>query len=790
MSDTTERFAKYGESIPVIQYVIDSLQAAQRYNPLDSVSPAAILWPDSDGQWKPIVDIIKTMLPHILVLGEYAPETKTGPAIWIRCVVDGSLPEILDVNENVPVIYMPNVSRQLLRAVEDCPEEIKPLVELQYRGITWLQRNGKDWTVESFLVSDDGGLGLDVARDKKTRQAMLNALQELATTPLTRLQGKHLEAEDFDNLMVEDTPRELLTWMNAPDVAREQWSADKWTAFCSQCKSNFELDPEADGPLVAGEKLGRRKGAWSAVWQRFSESPSLYSDIPGILRQAKPSELLFDREPWPDENETLENALREALAEVGKLDAATARNRIQELEKEHAERRGWVWSRLGESPLAQSLQHLHDLAKHTEHAVAGEKLSTIVEAYKSGGSRADAAVLDSISCLKKSNDSDAVTAAVHALYGTWLDDTCRNFQKVVADELKANPKLQLESTNANPGECLLFVDGLRYDIGSRLVERLKRESFTPEIDWRISPFPTVTATAKTAVSPVAGKLQGKQNCADFQPSLKEGASLTTDRFRKMLEEEGYRIIDSSETPGPLGDDARGWSEYGEFDTLGHKLQSKMAARVDEQIDLIADRVSELLEAGWRSVRIITDHGWLLLPGGLPVVKLPKYLTESRWSRCALVKESGHVDVPTAPWYWNSLDQVAFAPGCSCFVKGNEYAHGGISLQESIVPDIVVTSTSTVSGPALSIEDVQWLGLRCRLTTSGEGGAYYADIRTKVMDPESSVLSGKEKRPVDREGRAGLLVEDDSLIGIAAVIIVLDSSGDVVAKQSTTIGGEE
>ena len=46
----------------------------------------------------------------------------------------------------------------MLRAVEECPDAIKPLVELQYRGAVSTQKNGKDWTVRAFLVSDDGGL--------------------------------------------------------------------------------------------------------------------------------------------------------------------------------------------------------------------------------------------------------------------------------------------------------------------------------------------------------------------------------------------------------------------------------------------------------------------------------------------------------------------------------------------------------------------------------------------------------------------------------------------------------
>lgn len=57
------------------------------------------------------------------------------------------------------MLYLPSVSRQEIRAVEECPRELQPLAEIPYRGILWGQRNGKDWTVAAFLQSQEGGLG-------------------------------------------------------------------------------------------------------------------------------------------------------------------------------------------------------------------------------------------------------------------------------------------------------------------------------------------------------------------------------------------------------------------------------------------------------------------------------------------------------------------------------------------------------------------------------------------------------------------------------------------------------
>ena len=36
-----------------------------------------------------------------------------------------------------------------------------------------------------------------------------------------------------------------------------------------------------------------------------------------------------------------------------------------------------------------------------------------------------------------------------------------------------------------------------------------------------------------------------------------------------------------------------------------------------EVEAIAHRVQSLRRAGWARVRVVTDHGWLLVPGGLP-----------------------------------------------------------------------------------------------------------------------------------------------------------------------------
>jgi len=172
--------------------LIDALQAslAEALRSPDGVAaPVALLWTDADGQWRPLIATLMRAVPELYVLGPYAPGEQQGPVIWLKCIIERSLPEISPPPGVVPILYLPNVSRQDLRAGGDCPPNLQPLIELQYRGAVWHQRNGRDWTVDAFLTSEDG-VGLDISKDNRTRDSMLRALALLAPEPLTGLRGR------------------------------------------------------------------------------------------------------------------------------------------------------------------------------------------------------------------------------------------------------------------------------------------------------------------------------------------------------------------------------------------------------------------------------------------------------------------------------------------------------------------------------------------------------------------------------------------------------------------------
>ena len=254
-------------------------------------------------------------------------------------------------------------------------------------------------------------------------------------------------------------------------------------------------------------------------------------------------------------------------------------------------------------------------------------------------------------------------------------------------------------------------------------------------------------------------------------------------LRDAIAKEGVEILEQGETLFPSGAERGGWAEFGQIDAYGHAHPDDLPARVLTEVVNAADRVAQLLDSGWKKVRVVTDHGWLLMPDGLPKVALPAFLAETKWSRCALVK--GNSDVPSYPWHWNHEIRIASPPGIASFRAGDKYSHGGVSLQECVVPEILVTQG--VKAVSASIISVDWRGMRCKVKVESNDPTVRVDLRTNWKQAGSSIVAGVKE--VGSGGEVNLVVADDKHEGSAAMVVLLDA-GRRNSQPKDNISGRE
>ncbi|MBI4317927.1 MAG: BREX-1 system phosphatase PglZ type B [Chloroflexi bacterium] len=781
----------------IIESLLKTLRSAAAYNPDVQAQPACVLWPDPDSQWEEAIPRLREDMPEILVLGEYEPQQQTGPAIWLRCALAGTAGDLSLPTGSVPVLYLPGVSRQDMRAVESCPENLKPLAELQYRGVIWSQVDGQDWTILAFLESDHGGLGLDVAQDADARNAMQLAVHHLMDEKVESLKGKHLGKDYFNGLLTSgDTIRDILQWLDHPEEFRNIRDDSQWKAFVELSKSQLAFDPQKEGILSGAGKLAVHEGGWRAVWERYCEAPKRYGYIPALIRKCKPpSGTIFwsvkdgTNDGWPQWNEEQETNLRQELVGLSVSPAHIAREAVLELEKQHRRRRQLVWAELGEAPLAQSLEFLAVLAESTSGGLAAGTVEDMAAGYSGHGWRADDALVRALAPVARSQDVEAVAAAIRAMYLSWAEESARHLQKVV--DASGYPRNSNTADSVlepfEDGECVVFVDGLRFDAARRLAQMLAKAGYETSERTSWAALPSVTATGKAAVTPVREKIAGSIDGVDFEPCVaRTGQSLRGGQpLKRLLAENGWMVLDRFDSGDGQG---RAWSELGDIDREGHDHGWQLARSLDALIGEVRDKIIALVAAGWSKVHVVTDHGWLLLPEGLPKTELPGSLVEDKWGRCASLKPGASTQERLYPWFWNPARYFALADGISCFRKGEEYAHGGLSLQECLTLQLTVARAAIKPTSSREFTDVIWKRLRCTVVVEGRSTGLSIDIRTQPGDPSSSVAVAA--KPIKEDGTASVIVEDEDLLGKKATLLLINSGGGIEAQVDTVIGGGE
>ena len=780
----------------VLDHLLKAIRDAGKFNPDFQVAPACILWPDRDRQWEAVIPVLQAELPELIILGDYAPEKRTGPAIWLRCVIAGRVEDVSLPKDRTPIFYLPGVSRQDLRAVESCPDHLKALAELQYRGVIWSQINAKDWTILAYLSSDQGGLGLDVSQDNDAKNAMQLALCRLLEEDASSLKGRRLDKDYFNTLLIPDGDpiRGVLQWLDQGSAFQAQRGENEWRGFVEVCKSLLGFHPQNEGILAGSRKLAGREGPWGPVWARYCEAPQRYPNIPSQIRKCSPpsgetgwltEDGSFDG--WPQWNDAHEKNLSIHLMALAQSPAHEARVKIEELEKQHGRRRSLVWAELGEAPLARALEHLAIVAEITKSGLAAGSVEELAAGYRSHGWRVDDGAIRALAEVESSADFDAVTTAIRSVYLPWVEESARYLQKMVdGASYPGGTCLTAKAAPFRPGDCVLFVDGLRFDTGKRLAGSLEACGFEISEEPTWTALPSVTATGKAAVAPVRDKIRGEDGSPDFEPlvaatgqSLKGGYHL-----KKLLTDAEWSILERSADGDGQG---MAWCEFGDLDREGHNRGWKLAKQIDALIVEIRDRITEFFAAGWKRVRVVTDHGWLLLPGGLPKIDLPIALADNKWGRCASLKPGATSEERLYPWYWNPNHYFALADGVSCFKKGQEYTHGGLSLQECLTLQLMVTrSESAQAAPSVELTDVVWKGLRCTVAVDGNFSGLSLDVRSQAGNSLSSVVVGS--KPLKDNGTASVVVEDEDMKGREATVVLIDANGSLVAQKSTGNGG--
>ncbi|MCL4534921.1 MAG: PglZ domain-containing protein [Chloroflexi bacterium] len=176
-----------------------------------------------------------------------------------------------------------------------------------------------------------------------------------------------------------------------------------------------------------------------------------------------------------------------------------------------------------------------------------------------------------------------------------------------------------------------------------------------------------------------------------------------------------------------------------IDEQGHKGTEELPALLGQLIGNLKRTVEVLHAAGIEKVHVVTDHGFLLVPPeqvdalGTPSVSVGEvYHRDYRWA--ALKPDAPTTEVIRLPLSLAPKSHTLGLPrGLRTLVKAVAYLHGGLSLQECVIPHLVsVRSLPRVRvGVALQVS-----------TTHLSGGTVPLIIRPALAEGQT-LLGGVE-----------------------------------------------
>ncbi len=372
------------------------------------------------------------------------------------------------------------------------------------------------------------------------------------------------------------------------------------------------------------------------------------------------------------------------------------------------------WAHLDADTHWQTVRELADLVVEAEGALGEAELlkraAELVSAYADRWWRLDRLHLRVLAGAREAH-LEAVRQVADQAYFDCVARLADRFSALVEQEGTWPPEGTAEVATLRPSlwghgggrRGIIVTDACRWDLAQDLAQRLEGEDCT--LTPVLTTLPSNTPFGMAALLPLAGEPVVVEFGAG-KPTIRQGAAkgLDTRDGRKaflraaVVDAKGKPQVDFMDLEALL----KGVKvpstplvvvlDNG-IDEQGHKGTEQLPGLAAAFIRNLRRAVEALHQAGVESVHVVTDHGFLLLPpeavdalGRPEVLPAQARYKHQRWAALkpgAPVTDVMRLPTPLAP------DVLLGIPrGVRTLEKADPYLHGGISLQECVIPHLV------------------------------------------------------------------------------------------------------
>lgn len=328
------------------------------------------------------------------------------------------------------------------------------------------------------------------------------------------------------------------------------------------------------------------------------------------------------------------------------------------------------------------------------------------------------------------DDFEKLTAKVRREYAELVDEMNRafagRFQKAGFEIEGILPQARVFCDRVAPAlakkkkTAYLLVDALRYEMASELVEGMDKD-FDVSIEPAICSLPSITSIGMASLLPGAENGMELVSAKSGLTVVMEGRPLGDRKSRLAYMAEkvsgGFMALKLADVLR-LGTKRKKKLKQTdlivvtsqEIDRLGEEGDDHAETRrwMDDMLEQLRRAIRILAKLGVEHFIITADHGYLFAdqldpgmlmdsPGGTVLELHPRV-----WIGKGGTDAKGYVRVGASQLEFGGDLEMAFPCGLSCFrVKGGVggYFHGGISLQEMVIPVAVLQSKAPAVGGA-------------------------------------------------------------------------------------------
>lgn len=259
--------------------------------------------------------------------------------------------------------------------------------------------------------------------------------------------------------------------------------------------------------------------------------------------------------------------------------------------------------------------------------------------------------------------------------------------------------------------AVIFVDALRYEMGVEL-QHMIDEEWNIEIDTLLSSLPSITKVGMTALLPLSSSvLKWESEKGDYKIYTEDNIPMNTksDRvhfldnvlgnFGKVYNLENFYRLSEQEISDEINDKEKIIIYTNEIDATGENIEDSAVYLFPKLLKKIKIVTEKLLKSGIEKVVITADHGFLLTNGleGWNEIRLSNEIEMVRKSRryaIATNKVKGDWIVKELSWSHHDGNLYQYYPLSNYYFTasgGAKFSHGGISVQELILPVLVVSA---------------------------------------------------------------------------------------------------